>query len=99
MTTTHEQCDTSMSDEAYDLINCFYDGVDVLVRDLAEQIAVDEKSFLSDDPNVVAIEVRHVREAGRKVIQALRSLLKDGEISPRMEDAISTMGNCFDVKD
>lgn len=98
MATAQGHCDTSMSDEAYDLITCFYDGVDEIVRELAEQIAADEQSFLPDDPTTLAIEVRHVREAGRQVVDKLRSLLKDGNIPTRMEQAIRGMGDCFEGK-
>ncbi|QDU36165.1 hypothetical protein Mal4_04480 [Maioricimonas rarisocia] len=69
-----------MSDDAFELINTFYDGVDIIVRELAEQIAVRENSFLPDAPEVVAIEKRHVQQAGNRVIQHLRSLLDREEL-------------------
>jgi len=78
-----------MSDDAFELINTFYDGVDVIVRELAEQIAVRENSFLPDQPDVVAIEKRHVQEAGRRVIQHLRSLLDREELPEELSRLLS----------
>lgn len=99
MATAQRHCDTSMSDEAYDLITSYYNGVDVVVRELAEQIAADDESYLPDDPTILAIEVRHVREAGRRVVESLRKLLKDGELPLRLEQALAEMENRFDNKD
>ena len=65
--------ETSMSDEAFGLINEFYDGVDHVIRELAERIAVNDGSRMPDDPGVVAIEVRHVREAGRQIAELCRA--------------------------
>lgn len=90
------EVDSSMSDEAFDLITCFYNGVDVMVRELAEEIAEQEGSRLPDEPNVVAIEVRHVQEAGRRVIEAFRGLLKVGRVPKDLEDAVKGMGGCFE---
>lgn len=90
--------ETSMSEEAFELINFFYNGVDILVRELAEQIAVDADSFLSDRPDVVAIEKAHVEEAGRRVMSALQQLLKDGKLRPELSEHFGEMSDCFDIK-
>ena len=65
--------ETSMSDEAFGLLNEFYDGIDHVIRELAERIAVNEGSRMPDEPGVVAIEVRHVREAGRQIAELCRA--------------------------
>lgn len=85
----------SMSNDAYELIQCFYDGVDVVVRELAQEIAEERGSFLKDDPNVIAIEVEDVREAGRRVVGSLRDLLKNKKLPAELEQSISQMGECF----
>lgn len=99
MATAQRHRDTSMSDEAYGLITNFYNGVDVVVRELAEQIAADDESYLPEDPTILAIEVRHVREAGRRVVESLRKLLRNGKMPARLEEALAEMENRFDSKD
>ena len=64
--------DASMSDEAFGLINRFYDGIDDVIRDLAERIALRDGSFLPDDPEVLNITTDHVQEAGRRIAELCR---------------------------
>lgn len=85
---------TSMSEDAFELVHRFYNGVDVVVRELAEQIAIQEGSFL-EDKSTVAIEESHVRDAGLQIMERLRTLLKDGKLPLRASQLVSGMSNCF----
>ena len=88
---------TSMSEDAFALIGCFYDGVDVVVRELAELIAIEQGSFLGDGITV-AIEESHVQKAGLQVMERLRTLLKGGKLPPRASSLVSGMSECFQSK-
>ncbi len=83
---------TSMSNEAYELISSYYDGIDDVIRELAEQIAVEQESFLGDK-KTVAIEESHVRQAGQQVVERLRTLLKGGKLPPRASHLASGTSN------
>lgn len=83
---------TSVSAEAFELLQVFYEGVDVLVRELAEEIASERGSRLEGDESVIAIEVEDVRKSGERIIDAIHSLLKDGEFSARLQKSIEEMG-------
>ena len=81
-----------LSDDAYELIECFYDGVDDLVYQLAEEMA--RKRNPSASP--VQIEVEDVRAAGEAVVESLKRLFESGEIPDHVKEAIHGMGDCFD---
>ncbi len=83
---------SSMSNDAYELISCYYDGIDDVVRELAEQIAIEQDSFLGDK-KTVAIEESHVRQAGLQVVERLRTLLKGGKLPPRASQLVSGTSN------
>lgn len=93
MTTVQEQQPLrgSLSNDAYELIQRYYDGVDVVVRTLAEEIAEARGSFLEDEPGVVAIEVEDVQEAGRRVIESLKELLEKKQLPAELENALADM--------
>jgi len=62
MSAVSHKAESSMSSEAFDLINCFYKGVDILVRELAEQIAKKQGSNAEDGTILQVIlkpSVRH----------------------------------------
>jgi len=90
MAVAEKPIESSMSVKAWDLITCYYDGIDNIVRDLAEQVALQQGSLL-DDGSTVAVEVEHVREAGRLVIDGLRELVKAGKAPPALSKSIDRM--------
>ena len=92
-----ESRQTMMSDDAFELLHCFYHGVNVYVRDLAEQIAIS-KCSLVDDQKTVLITKEHVREAGDMAVAALGKLLKDGQLTPDAKKSLAGMSNCFESK-
>ena len=67
--------ETAIEDDAFDLLHCFYDGVDVYVRQLAVEIAIERGSF-DDDGKTVVITKDHVQIAGNRAVNALKELLK-----------------------
>jgi len=94
MAVVEKPLESSMSSQAMDLITCYYDGVDDIVRDLAEQVAFKQESFLDDGSGMVAVETEHVREAGRLVTEALRDLVSTGKAPPALSRSIDEMENC-----
>ena len=84
-----------MSSEAFELINCFYDGVDILVRELAEEIA--RKEGLTKD-GVLLIERRHVESAGCLVVETLQRLFEGKKIPQAVSDRLASMHACFTSK-
>lgn len=95
MTTAEPTRQSSISAEALERITCYYDGIDDVVRELAEQFAADANSFLPDAPDVVAIELDHVQAAGRYVLGVLRqALAKKGELSREVEASLQAMEDC-----
>ena len=85
--------ETAIEDDAFDLLHCFYDGVDVYVRQLAVEIAIEQGSF-DDDGKTVVITKDHVQDAGNRAVSALKDLLKL-ELPPSARDSAKSMTNCF----
>jgi hypothetical protein len=85
--------------DAFDLICCFYDGVDDIVHEVARQIAEVEGSFAPEEPGVVLITREHVEKAGCQIVETLRPLLANGRL-PHSEklNQILDMTECFDQK-
>ncbi len=88
--------ETAFEDDAFDLLHCFYDGVDVYVRQLAVEIATEQGS-LEDDGRTVVITKEHVQVAGDRAVNALKDLLKL-ELPPSARDSAKSMTNCFQSK-
>ncbi len=82
---------STLSSEAYDLIQCFYDGVDRMVYSVAESIARKRSGVAA--PHVVQIEEEDVRQAGEQVLAALR---RAG--APDLLNAIGEMDDCMSSK-
>lgn len=98
MATANEHIPSSLSEEAFELINSLYNGVDVVVRELAQEIAAERGSFLESDPGVIAIEEEDVQEAGVRVMNALRVLLRNGELPSEVQHILDGMEKGFDAK-
>ena len=83
-----------IEEDAFDLLQCFYGGVDVFVRQLAVECAQRHHSF-SDDRQTILITKEHVEEAGKQAVEALKALLKDKQLPPDAKRSIEGMSNCF----
>ena len=95
---------STLSGEAYELISCFYHGVDDVVYRLAEAVARRRTGTPPDAD--VRIEAEDVRIAGYQVVCALREYVDQEDIPEEMleaikgipEDAVREMGDCLSSK-
>lgn len=88
---------TMIEEDAFDLLHCFYGGVDVYVRQLAVQVALEQHSF-TDEGRTILITKKHVEEAGELAVHALKELLKDKQLPPEAKRSLEGMSNCFQFK-
>lgn len=82
---------SSLSNEAYDLITSFYDGVDEIVYEIAESLAKRRNDSSDAGESAVQIEVEDVREAGRLVAEALRTAIHSKDLDSRIVERIEAM--------
>jgi hypothetical protein len=82
---------TSMSSEAYDLLDCFVDEFNDVIWEIAEKIA-REKSNGGDTGSPVAIEESHVRDAASLVSKAIENS------RPDLHDVVRDMVACMKSK-
>ncbi len=87
--------DTSISNEAYELLGCFVDGFDDIVYDIATQMA-RERCGESVEP--VAIEVEDIRAAADAVMNAIRTQIASGKFPIHLEKSIEEMVECCEIK-
>lgn len=87
---------SSISDEAYNLLGCFMDGVDNLVYEMAERLARERNPEIVASGQPIPIEVEDVREAGKLVLSALRGLVKASHLPHAMSADIDQMESCFE---
>lgn len=88
---------TMIEEDAFDLLHCFYGGVDVYVRQLAVQAALEQHSF-ADEGRTILITKEHVKQAGDMAVQALQDLLKDKQLPHEAKRSFEGMSNCFQSK-
>ena len=88
--------ETAIEDDAFELLHCFFDGVDVFVRQRAVEYAVEQGSF-DDDGVTVLVQKRHVQAAGEEACQLLGGMLKQG-LPEKVQQAAKMMGGCFQSK-
>ena len=88
-TPTHAE----MSSSAYELISDFYNSVDDVIRDVAERIAAARGSHSESDATIVFVERDDVLEAGKVFADAIRPLVKDGKLPPRLDDLVKKHAN------
>ncbi len=96
MSTTLAERETAIEDDAFELLHCFYNGVDVFVRQLAIQYALEQGSF-DDDGMTVLVQKQHVQSAGEEACRVLDGLLKQG-LPEKAQQAVRMMGDCFQTK-
>jgi len=81
--------ETAMNDDAFDLLNTYYDGIDDAVRALAVQCAISRDSYLPNDPSVVLVEKEDVVAAGQSIGAWVKQLVKKKKINPESLSRIS----------
>ena len=93
-TTVEHDLDYSLSSEAYDSLQCYRSGLDDLVCDLAIQIARRR----APETAPVMVEIEDVREAGGRILQAIRGVIEVGQppdkIKPDLDwfpDAVASL--------
>lgn len=87
---------STLSSDAYELISCFYHGVDELVYEIAEEMARQRNPQAAASGGPIQIEVEDVTKAGRQVIQALKGLIGARKLPSELEEAFGNMQQCFD---
>ncbi len=88
--------DTAFEDDAFELLHCFYDGVDVYVRQRAVEIACADRSF-DVDGKTVLIRKPHVQAAGDEAVRLLNQMLKQG-LPDSAKQSVKWMEGCFQSK-
>lgn len=89
--------DSKMTDDAFELLRCFYDGLDELVEGIAFNIAKNQGSFSTKEgQSTVTIEQEHVREAGKKVFEKLMDLVSEEKLPQEILSHFENMMKCSD---
>ena len=83
---------TVSSNEAFELLECFNDGIDEMVYSIAEKIAQERGK---NDDGFWVIEKKDVAMAGKQVLSALKALVDNGKYNEILQQ---TMESCFDEK-
>lgn len=86
-----QNTETVVSNDAVELLTCFYNGLDKAVYSVAEQIAAERPP--QDGMNIIQFD--DVKQAGEKVLAALRDLVGEGALDKIVAESIQT---CFDEK-
>jgi hypothetical protein len=82
---------SSMTGEAYDLLDCFVSGIDDLVYEIAESMAAERGSVTGD--GVIEIDQNDVKRAADAVFQAIRE--QAGKSIPKaVAEQVETMHKC-----
>ncbi len=87
---------SSISNNAYELLDCFAGGVDNLVYDISEKLARERNPAVVASGKPVPIEVEDIQTAGRMVVRALKNLVASGDIPAEVESEIDEMKNCLE---
>jgi hypothetical protein len=85
---------STLTSEAYDIISCFYDGVEDVVYRLAETVARARTGVAPGRP--VKIEAEDVRIAGYRVVDSPEEMLEAIKDIP--EEALQEIGDCLGSK-
>lgn len=88
---------SSLSSEAFEMLDCFVAGLDDVVFSLAEQIARERHPGIAHDAPV-AVEVEDVKQAARTVIQGVRNAIKGGKLPASFESVVQEMQDCFEER-
>jgi hypothetical protein len=86
---------STASSAALDRLNCFSDGIDTLVYELAEELAKKRMSSSLLPGRPIEIEVDDIEAAGELVIDAIKRFVAEGTLSKELGDAVESMEGCF----
>lgn len=86
-----QNAETVVSNDAVELLTCFYNGLDKVVYSVAEQIAAQRPP--ENGMNIIQFD--DVKQAGDKVLAALKDLVGAGKLEKIVAESIQT---CFDEK-
>lgn len=97
MATANEKIETrsSISGDAFELLDCFVSGLDDIVYEFAEEIARRR----SECPTgAVEIEAADVREAAHLVFDSIKKAAGDRDLPPGLVAEIEGMVRCLEAK-
>lgn len=83
---------------ALNVVDCFGDGLDEFVVQMAEEIARARHSLTSHNSPTITIEAQDVTEAGNKLFHILREQIAAGKIPASMSQTIQGMNDCMACK-
>lgn len=98
MATAISEAPSCISHDALNLLDCFTEDLYTAVRDMAEKLAVKEGSVVPGNPAMISVEDRHIRQAGKSVIEAMRQMIASGDAPVEMRPALEDIGECFQSK-
>lgn len=90
----HRPEDTVVTSQALELMDCFEGGVADVVFRLAEEFA-RRRTENDDRSALVEVTAADVRQAGERIIAALRGLASEGRMPPELVVRIDQMSQCF----
>lgn len=90
MTTANDSRNSTMTSEAYDLLDCFVSGLDEVIYEIAESLA-NSKGQIVD--GIIEISQDDVKEAANRVFNAIRERAGK-EIPQSVAQQIEGMHEC-----
>ena len=88
-----------LTSAALDLMNCFQDGCDDLVAQMAEDVARKRYATAGKTSEVIEVDAQDVRAAGAELLRFIRQqLASSGSPSPAAEVALREMDECLVCK-
>lgn len=88
-----------LTSAALDLMNCFQDGCDDLVAQMAEDVARKRYARAGKTLDLIEVEAQDVRAAGTELLRLIRQqLASSGSPSPAAEGALREMDECLACK-
>ena len=86
-----------ISSEAYSLLDCFVEGLDDVVYEIAEEIA-RERTGIQAPRRPVRIEAEDVKQAAARVVSFLQELVKSGRAPAGLGDVLERLTLCLGSK-
>lgn len=83
---------------ALNVVDCFRDGLDEIVVEMAEEIARARHAMTPSESATITIEARDVNEAGNQLFRILREQIAAGKIPASMLEIIQNAGDCMACK-
>ncbi len=89
---------SSISSDGVRLLDCFVDGLDDVVYEMAEELAKKRAAGQTAPGEVARIEAEDIRSAGRIVLDHLRQLVREGKLPADLERALDDAERCFSTE-